>query len=222
VIAWGLGVLRTALILAAGLSTRFPGNKLLHVVEDRVVGRDSIVRVVTRKFLGCECFDEVVVVVGYEFAKVIEVLKDLDVKFVYNPNFTGGMSTSVIAGARRVVKHSSLVAVHPADVPFIRTSTIALLVSTALEYTTSGGAIVIPRYGGRGGHPLVVSGELVRELLNLSEGELGLKGLISRRRNRVVYVDVDDPGAVLDIDRPEDLDAAYRTLLGASRSFQNS
>ncbi|MCC6047557.1 MAG: NTP transferase domain-containing protein, partial [Desulfurococcaceae archaeon] len=70
--------MRTALILAAGLSTRFPGNKLLHIVEDRLVGRDSIVRVVTKKFLNCGCFDEVVVVVGYEFAKIIDVLKDLD------------------------------------------------------------------------------------------------------------------------------------------------
>lgn len=214
--------MRTALILAAGLSTRFPGNKLLHIVEDRLVGRDSIVRVVTKKFLNCGCFDEVVVVVGYEFAKIIDVLKDLDVKFVYNPNFTGGMSTSVIAGARRVVRYSSLVAVHPADVPFIRTSTIALLVSTASKYTSSSGVIVIPRYGQRGGHPLVVSGELVRELPNLSEEELGLKGLISRRRDKVIYVDVEDPGTVLDIDCPEDLDTAYRTLLEAFHSFQNS
>lgn len=211
--------MRSVLILAAGMSTRFPGNKLLYEVEDPLVGRDSIVRVVVRKFLNCNCFDEVVVVVGYEYGKVIEALKDLDVKFVYNPSFTKGMSTSVIAGVRRVVKYSSLVAIHPADVPFIKTSTISFLVSVASAYISEGGVIVIPRYGLRGGHPLVVSGELVRELLNLSEEELGLKGLISRKRDKVVYVDVDDPGAVLDIDRPEDLGVAYGALLRTSCSF---
>lgn len=217
----GSGVLRSALVLAAGLSTRFPGNKLLYEVEDRLVGRDSIIRVVVRKFLSCECFDEVVVVVGYEYGRIIEALRDLDVKFVYNPNFTGGMSTSIVAGARRVIRHSSLVAIHPADVPFVKTTTISLLVSVASAYTSGAGAIVIPRYGPKGGHPLVISGELVKELLNLSEEGLGLKGLISRKRDRVIYVDTDDPGAVLDVDRPEDLDVAYRTLLGAPRSFQD-
>ena len=162
-----------------------------------------------------------VVVVGYEYGRVVEALKDLDVKFVYNPDFTRGMSTSVVAGARRVVRHSSLVAVHPADVPFVRTSTISLLVGVASAYTSGAGAIVIPRYGPKGGHPLVASGELVRELLNLSEEELGLKGLISRKKDRVVYVDTNDPGVALDVDRPEDLDVAYRTLLEAPRGFQN-
>ncbi len=211
--------MRSALILAAGMSTRFPGNKLLYEVEDPLVGRDSIIRVVVRKFLNCDCFDEVAVVVGYEYDKVIEVLSDLDVKFVYNPSFAKGMSTSVIAGARRVVRYSSLVAIHPADVPFVKTSTISLLVSVASTYSSEEGAIAIPRYRLRGGHPLVMSGELVRELLNLSEEELGLKGLISRKRNRVIYVDVDDPGAVLDIDRPEDLSVAYGALLRTSCSF---
>ena len=211
--------MRSALILAAGMSTRFAGNKLLYEIEDPLVGRDSIIRVVVRKFLNCDCFDEVTVVVGYEYNKVIEILGDLDVKFVYNPSFAKGMSTSVIAGARRVVRYSSLVAIHPADVPFVKTSTISLLVSVASAYSSEGGAIAIPRHGLRSGHPLVVSGELVRELLNLSEEELGLKGLISRKRDRVIYVDVDDPGAILDIDRPEDLGVAYRALLRTSRSF---
>ncbi len=196
--------MRTAVLLAAGESRRFGENKLLFRIRDAELGEDSMVRIVARKFLDAGVFDEVVVVVGFEYGRVIEALSDLDVKFVYNPGYRLGMSTSVVAGARRVYKYSQLTAIHPSDVPFVKVSTLKRLVSAALELLGSD-RLLIPRYCGRGGHPILLTGGLVREAANVREEERGLKGLIARHGESVTYLDVDDPGVVLDIDSPEDL-----------------
>lgn len=208
--------MRTALLLAAGESKRFGGNKLLHKVRDSELGEDYMVRVAARKFLEAGVFDEVLIIVGYQFSKIVEVLADLDVKFVFNPDYSVGMSTSVIAGIRRVFKHSKLVAVHPTDVPFIKISTIKLLVNT-LPTACRDDCILIPRYCGKGGHPIVLAGSLVREAISIREAEQGLRGLILRHKEHVSYLDVEDRGVVVDIDTPEDL-AAEVSVEGAERA----
>ncbi len=207
--------MRTAILLAAGESKRFGENKLLFRIRDAELGEDSMVRIVARKFLEAGVFDEVVVVVGFEYARVVEALADLDIKFVYNPDYRLGMSASVIAGARRVSRYSQLVAVHPSDVPFVRTSTLRHLVSAALE-TLGRDRLLIPRYRGRGGHPILLTGSPIREIAGIREEERGLKGLIARRGESVSYLDVDDPGVVLDIDSPEDLRRAEVAGVGRS------
>lgn len=205
--------MRTALLLAAGESRRFGRNKLLSTVRDPELGEDLMVRVVARKFLEAGAFDEVIVVVGFEYGRVVEALADLDVKFVYNPDYRAGMSTSVVAGARRVSGYARLLAVHPSDVPFVRVRTVAHLARAAAE-ALGEDRILIPRYRGRGGHPILLTGGLVREAAMVREEERGLKGLVARHSGRVVYVDVDDPGVALDIDSPEDLLRAEAIVAG--------
>ncbi|MCX8184522.1 MAG: nucleotidyltransferase family protein [Sulfolobales archaeon] len=196
--------MKSAVLLAAGESRRFGVNKMLYRVLDSEFGEDFMVRITARKFLNSSVFDEIVVVVGYEYERIVEVLADLEVKFIYNPNFTLGMSTSVIAGVRRLLKYSKLVAIHPSDVPFIKTETLRHIV-TSVSSLCGSDCIVIPRYRGKGGHPLVLLGNLIREALKISEDERGLKGLISRCGEFVRYLDVDDLGVLFDVDTPEDL-----------------
>jgi len=203
--------MRVAVLLAAGASRRFGENKLLYRIRDSELGEDHMVRITTRKFLEAGVFDEIVVVVGFEHSRIIEVLADLDVKFVYNPSYSLGMSSSVIAGIKRVVKYSKLVAVHPSDVPFIKMRTLGYLVSSLLTMCKSN-CILIPRYQGIGGHPILLVGNMIREALSIKEEERGLKGLISRYKEYVHYLDVDDPSIILDIDNPEDIQRAEKLL----------
>lgn len=196
--------MRTAILLAAGESRRFGENKLLYRIQDSEMGKDHMVKVAVRKFLEAGVFDEVVVVVGFEYGRVVEALADLDVKFVYNPDYTLGMSSSIISGIRRVLRYSRLVAIHPSDVPFVKTYTIRYMVNSVSEVCESS-CILIPRCYGRGGHPIILTGSLIREVLGIKEAEQGLKGLISRRIESVRYLDVEDPGVILDIDSPGDI-----------------
>ena len=82
-----------AIVLAAGRSTRMGGpNKLL-----AEIGGKPLVRIAAEQALASRA-RPVIVVTGHQRDKVEAALAGLDVRFVHNPNFAEGLSTSVKAG----------------------------------------------------------------------------------------------------------------------------
>jgi len=198
----------SAVILAAGKSTRFPGNKML---KEIMLGgiKAPIIRHTVRKFLNSRGVDEVVVVLGHEKEKIMNVLSDLEVKFVISRNYEEGMSYSVKAGVKAVMKYADVAAIHPGDVPFILPSTLETLLNRARkEYEKGKEFIIIPKYKplNKGGHPLIIGGGLLPYVMDISEEGRGLKSFLNRFRNRIIYIETDDLGVLADIDRPEDLE----------------
>ena len=195
-------VIVTAILLAAGYSTRFPGNKMLHKLNVR--GREiTLIDYIVSKF--SEVFDDVVVVVGHEKDKIINALGD-KVKVIYNPRYDIGMSESVKVGVKAVIKYSDIVAIHPADVIFILKETLRTLISKAKEMLKEGKSfILIPKYGVKGGHPLLISNDLAKYVLEIKEEERGLKGFLKRYHQYITYLKVSDAGVLVDIDTLEDL-----------------
>jgi len=203
----------SAVILAAGMSTRFPGNKMVYKVS---INGEAVplIRYLVRKFLMSGVVDDVVVVVGHEKEAIIDAVGDLDVKFVFNPDYRVGMSSSVKVGVASVMKYSDIVLIHPGDVFFIRRETITFLVNYALKLAgTTLRFVVIPKYGVKGGHPLIVGKELLADVLNIREESRGLKGFLSNARKYIKYVDVDDVGVLADVDTLEDLKRNIRLLV---------
>ena len=198
----------SAVILAAGKSTRFPGNKMLKEITLGGI-KAPIIRHTVRKFLNCGGVDEVVVVLGHEKEKIMNVLSDLEVKFVISRNYEEGMSYSVKAGVKAVMKYADVAAIHPGDVPFILPSTLETLLNRASEECGKGKEfIIIPRYKplNKGGHPLIIGGDLLPYVMDISEEGRGLKSFLNRFRDRIIYIETDDLGVLADIDRPEDLE----------------
>ena len=196
----------TAVILAAGMSTRFPGNKMVYKVS---IGGEQVplIKYLVDKFLKSGVVDDVVVVVGHDKEAVINAVGDHRVKFVFNPDYRIGMSSSVKVGVSTVMKYSDIVAVHPGDVVFIRTQTIRFLIDYARRLaSTTLKFVVIPKYGAKGGHPLIIGRDLLGEVLNISEETRGLKGFLSNVRDYIRYVETNDVGVVADVDTPEDLE----------------
>ncbi len=198
-------MIASAVILAAGLSTRFPGNKL--IAEVTIDGfKAPLIRHTVSKFLRSRVFDEVVVVVGYEYHRVIESLRNVDIKFIINWGYSEGMSSSVKVGVKSVMKYSDIVAIHPGDVPYVKVDTLRLLFIRAQELlSVTDKFIVIPKYSVKGGHPLIISRKLLPDVLTISEKCRGLKGFLRNNFRYVHYVQVNDLGVLRDIDRPEDL-----------------
>ena len=196
----------TAVILAAGLSTRFPGNKLVTEVELDSI-RAPLIYHTIRKFIESRVFDNIVVVVGHEKEKVIDAVDFDSVAFVINRRYREGMSSSVKAGVAAVMPYSDIVAIHPGDLPFIKPTTLRNLISVASTLMSGGDFVVIPRYvrTGKGGHPLVVSKGLLRYVLEIGEETRGLKGFLRRFGNYIVYVPTEDVGTLADVDTPQDL-----------------
>ncbi len=85
----------SAIILAAGESRRMGvQNKLLLQIDSEVLIRKFV------KSVSNSLVDAVLVVVGFEAEKIKAVLHDQAVKFVENPSYEEGMTTSIQSGVR--------------------------------------------------------------------------------------------------------------------------
>ena len=103
-----------AIVLAAGRSTRMGGpNKLLAELDGR-----KLVRIVTEQALASRV-SEVIVVTGHQAELVEQALDGLKVKFVRNPDFAGGLASSVKAGIAAVPDNADGAVVCLGDMPLI-------------------------------------------------------------------------------------------------------
>jgi CTP:molybdopterin cytidylyltransferase MocA len=157
--------------------------------------------------------DDVVVVVRPELAETVRAR--LDVKFArvaVNANPEEGQLSSLVA-ALEAVDHPGMnaVVVTPIDLPLLRSSTVAALIA---EYRRTGCPVVRPCRQGRRGHPVIFDRALFGELRR-GDRTLGIRPIIEAHRLQSAEVEVDDEGAFLDVDTPEE----YRNALG--RSFDD-
>ena len=70
----------------------------------------------------------------------------------------------------------------------------------------SSAPVVIPRFEGERGHPVVVSRALAEELLRLPR-DCSPQDAVRRTYGQALFVDLDDSSVLVDVDRPEDYEA---------------
>ena len=89
--------------------------------------------------------------------------------------------------------------VHLVDHPYIN----ARLVKNMIEqFNASGKLIVVPRHGGKRGHPVIFSRELFSELL-AAPIDQGAKAVVNVHRDQTLEIETDDKGITVDIDTPD-------------------
>jgi molybdenum cofactor cytidylyltransferase len=191
-----------AIVLAAGRSTRMGGpNKLLAELAGQ-----KLVRIATEQALASKA-SEVIVVTGHQAELVEQALTGLKVKFVRNPDFAGGLASSVKAGIAAVPKDADGALICLGDMPLIDAQLLDRLVD-AFD-PDRGNLIVVPVAEGRRGNPVLWSRRFFSELLTL-DGDIGARHLIAKHAEAVAEVPVDGESAFLDIDTPQALEAARR------------
>ncbi len=164
---------------------------------------DRLIRVA-----GAHC-QPVVVVLGHEPGKIREGLKAPgDARFTINDDYELGQLTSLQCGLRAVPPGPRAVLFTPVDYPAIRQETIRALVAAVDE---SDHLFFVPRYQGRRGHPVVFAASVLPEFLALPP-DSDARSVIHRHRDDTRYLDVDDPGILKDVDRPDE----YAELLKTS------
>ena len=94
----------------------------------------------------------------------------------------------------------SLLLLTPADSPGVSSNLVAAVIAQAGLLAES---IVIPVFEGRRGHPIALPWTLAVQVRELPEG-VGVNALITLHANLVVELPVDEPGAVDDLDTPDD------------------
>ena len=183
-----------AIILAAGESRRmgcakallpFRGGTFISTLADT---------------LGC-CCSPVYAVFGFE-AEAMMAAAPASIVTVENPGFRDGMLTSLQAALRSMPIMPQRVLFTLVDHPAVKATTVARLLRAEAE-------IVIPRYAGKRGHPVVISPAIAREIM-AEPATSKLNVVIDRHANEILYEDVeDDPGICDDIDDP----VLYKALL---------
>ena len=192
-----------AVVPAAGASRRMGRPKpLLAWGEGSVVG--SVVAALREG--GCR---EVALVVAPGDGGMVRWGEAAGLAVAENPEPERGMLSSVLAGLERLGGAAALadggvpLLVTPADLPNLAASTVRRVLAALAD----GAALAVPLHAGRRGHPLGISPALLPELPALDPG-VGLRQLLDRHADLVREIPVDDPGAVEDVDTPED----YRRL----------
>jgi len=76
-------------------------------------------------------------------------------------------------------------------------------------FAASKSAVVIPRFNGRRGHPVIFSRAVFHELLEVPTSD-GARSVVRADPRRVLEIDVADPAVLEDIDTPEAYEALVR------------
>jgi molybdenum cofactor cytidylyltransferase len=189
-----------ALILAAGESSRFGGFPKAMLP----VGRRTAVRRIAEISLE-QGLDPVVAVVGAHPGPITHELKDLEVQVVAAENWYEGRTASVQSGLGALPPESDVL-FWPVDHPFVRTGTVAGIVSLLSRDLIA--AWLIPTYREHGGHPVLWRSGVRAHILELRT-DAPLRSLLPEFGPQVRRVPVDDPGVLANADTPE----GYRVAL---------
>lgn len=198
-------------LLAAGRSRRFPGNKLLAKIDGELI-IEKVVGTCLRSSV-----DRLVVVTGHEADTISQILRkfsDPRLKVVHNDRFDEGQSSSVKVGVGAVAGEVDAVIIHPADVALIEPEDIERLIDA---YRSTGSPIVVATHMGRHGHPILFSKEIIPEILEISEERFGLKEVVERHRREILEVEC-SKFTVIDIDTPEDLARVLAEIKGPDQA----
>ena len=182
----------TIVVPAAGRGSRFGGPQ--HKLEQPFDG-STVLGPTLRHAIETQL--PVVVVTTAALAPLVAgLLATRDIVVLSAGEAARGMGYSIAAGVAERSGASGWI-VLPGDMPLLRPETL-LAVATALEQHP----VVYAQHRGRRGHPVAFAAELYSELI-LLDGDDGARRVLARYPS--LGLEVDDPGVLLDVDTPSDL-----------------
>lgn len=177
------------LLLAAGRSRRFGGDKLLHPLPDGTPMVLASARALSA------VLPRTVAIIRRGNESVAELLAAHGVETKIAEDADAGMGASLAAGVAATAGACGwLVAL--GDMPFIRPQTVAQVANELGR----GAGLAAPSYLGRRGHPVGFAAHHRDRLLQL-KGDEGARGLLQQCADELALVECNDPGVLLDIDR---------------------
>lgn len=182
-----------AVIVAAGLSSRMGDFKPLMKIGPYTVAQHMICAF---RNAGVE---SIAVVTGHKAEELRAHLQQENVSFLHNENYVNSqMFDSAKIGLSYLLDCCERMFFTPIDVPLFTAHTLIRMLALQNQ-------LICPVCGGKQGHPLLLSREAARGILN-DCGNGGVKGAISRLPIAMATVEVDDPGILYDADTPEELE----------------
>lgn len=183
----------SAILLAAGLGSRFGGDKLLHPLPD-----GTPIGVQAARNLLAAVPDVVAVVRPGDFP-LADLLEQEGCHVTVCQHAARGMGASLAhgVGARG---HADGWVIALADMPLIKSATIEAVV----REIEAGRDLVAPAFNGERGHPVGFGRRFGAQLLAL-DGDAGARDIIFAHQHELTLIECGDPGVLQDVDRREDL-----------------
>lgn len=186
-----------AIVLAAGRSSRLaPANKLLELIDGAPIVR-RVAGIALASGAG-----PVIVVTGFDAARVANAVHNLKVTIVHNATFEEGLSSSLRAGLSALPSDSDGTLILLGDMPATESSDLEALMAAFAAKDRQ--AICVPVRHGRRGNPVLWGAAYFAEMMSLS-GDVGAKPLMARHTEHVTEVAAGSDGIFADVDTPSDL-----------------
>ncbi|MCA9844635.1 MAG: nucleotidyltransferase family protein [Dehalococcoidia bacterium] len=190
----------SSVLLSAGMSTRMGEPKALLDWE----GQPLVAYQVEQLLQGG--VDEVIVVLGHKADEIQRQMRRLRCRVLLNALHQRGKAGSLRIGAKGVNRDAEAIVILSVDQP-----RQADLVRALIEAHRAGEMLITrAAHEGRGGHPIIVDGSLRSELLTVADETGGLKAVVRAHADQTQMVEL-GPGALVDINTPEELQAARAT-----------
>lgn len=183
----------SAIILAAGLSTRMGSPKLLLPYDKELTFIEQIIRVYTD--FGCE---EIYIVVNKNSAQLIKekTLKIDNSQLIINPHPEWQKFYSLQLAIKKMIFLQSTF-IQNIDNPFVNIQTLKLLTdkSSKADY-------IVPTYKEKGGHPFLASSNVLETVLNTEDPQTHFKHFL--QQFKTLRIPVEDEKVVVNINSQDE------------------
>ena len=170
---------------------------------------DTFITRIIRTFLESEV-DDIVVVLGHEAATVARSIVEsgLPARLVVNQDYQTGQFSSLLAGLNAIDRPGvSAMLLTLVDVPLVTAATVRAVIA---RYRGTGAPVVRAVRGDQHGHPVLIDRSLFAQLRAARNS--GAKPVVRAHASAAGDVVVDDPGAFLDIDTPQEYERVVKQM----------
>jgi len=193
------------IILAAGESSRMgTANKLLQEIDGV-----PMIRKVTEEMLATS-LSSVSLILGHDAEIVANTVKDLPVKFIFNPEYRQGQSQSIRYAVESLNKDITDVLISLGDMPLVNAKLINQLIDNHFELPNSNSYITLPEYKSKRGNPVIWGKAFFEELKALS-GDEGGRALFEAHPTAINPYLVCEDSILKDVDTEEMLNNLRNT-----------
>ena len=184
----------SSILLAAGQSKRMSGeNKLIKSVKGIPLIKCALNNILKSHV------NEIVIVLGYENETIEKLIdKTSRIKFVFNSNFETGMASSIKKGIENLSGKTDAFFISLGDMPSINYDTYNQLIKCNKNKKA-----IVPMFKGQQGNPVLFPKSFEEKLLSI-QGDSGAKKILEINKKEVLYLEINDPGIIRDLDVPND------------------
>jgi molybdenum cofactor cytidylyltransferase len=184
-----------AVVLSAGESSRMGRPKALLPID----GQTFIERIVAA--LKQTTVGKIIVILGHNARELEAKISHLPVQILINTDYRQGQLSSLQLAVRDLQADADCdgMLVHLVDHPYLAPALVQEMIRRFYETKKR---IIVPKFHGKRGHPVIFSNALFGELLSAPMAE-GAKAVVNAHRAETLEIDTQEEGIAVDIDTPE-------------------